>query len=62
MSSPLRELTRFGSCSLRESPRRFSGSSFFPVVLALVLGFAFKQRGVETVRVGVVNGETESAG
>jgi len=59
MSSPLRELTRVRFVLFTREPEAVFWVFLFPVVLALVLSFAFKQRGVETVRVGVVTGETE---
>ena len=59
MSSPLREFTRIRFMLFIREPEAVFWVFLFPIVLALVLSFAFKQRGVETVRVGVVNGETE---
>jgi len=59
MSSSLRELTRVRFLMFTREPEAMFWVFLFPVVLALVLSFAFKQRGVEMVRVGVVSGETE---
>ena len=58
-SRPLRELTRVRFLLFTREPEAVFWVFLFPIVLALVLSFAFKQRGVETVRVGVVSGETE---
>ena len=55
----LRELTRVRFLLFVREPEAVFWVFLFPIVLALVLSFAFKQRGVETVRVGVVTGETE---
>ena len=56
---PLRELTRVRFLHFIREPEAVFWVFVFPIVLALVLSFAFKQRGVESVRVGVVTAETE---
>jgi ABC-2 type transport system permease protein len=56
---PLRELTRVRFLAFTREPEAVFWVFLFPIVLALVLSFAFKQRGIETVRVGVVKSETE---
>jgi ABC-2 type transport system permease protein len=57
---PLRELTRVRFLLFTREPEAVFWVFLFPIVLALVLSFAFKHRGVESVRVGVVTAETES--
>jgi ABC-2 type transport system permease protein len=58
-SRALREMTRVRFLMFTREPEAVFWVFLFPIVLALVLSFAFKQRGVESVRVGVVQGETE---
>lgn len=57
----LYQLTRTRLLLFVREPEAMFWVFLFPVVLALVLSFAFKSRGVDTVRVGVVDGEVAEA-
>lgn len=54
----LRQLTWTRMLTFTREPEAIFWVFLFPVVLALVLSIAFKNRGIEKVQVGVVSGDT----
>ena len=55
-ASELRELTRMRLLLFTREPEAIFWVFLFPIALALVLSLAFRSRGVETVRIGAVEG------
>jgi ABC-2 type transport system permease protein len=58
---PLRQLTWVRLILFTREPEAIFWVFLFPVVLALVLSFAFKNRGHESIPIGVIQGTTDSA-
>lgn len=56
--SALYELTRARNLEMIRQPEAMFWVFAFPIILALALGFAFREKGPERIPVGVIEGET----